>query len=281
MALLKRVTAVSVCLALSRLMLLCAPPDAPQHAGQVNALIPSATRNAQTLKVRDGIDWNDLLKTEHSGRLRAGLVDGSILSLGSDSELRVVQHDAASQQTSIEMSYGKVRNRVVKITQPSGKFEVKTPNAVIGVVGTDFYVGYAPNRTTVICYKGVVTVTPLGGAHATKSPDQSGQTASSNNAITVSAGQMVEITTEIPAEGFQLRPVQPSAEQASMRDTDVRDTPDLPVVRTHLVRNIILGVGLAATGWAVGITQLHTGAPPPPPQPPQIIKCPPNSPKCG
>ena len=39
--------------------------------------------------------------------MRAGLTDGSILSVGSNSELRVVQHDAASQQTSLEMNYGK------------------------------------------------------------------------------------------------------------------------------------------------------------------------------
>ena len=58
--------------------------------------------------------WNDLLKTEQKGRLRAGLTDGSILSLGSNSELRVVQHDAASQQTSLEMNLGKVRSKVVQ-----------------------------------------------------------------------------------------------------------------------------------------------------------------------
>ena len=144
--------------------------QAGQRAGQINALIPAATKNEQATKAKDDLDWNDLLKTAASGRLRAGLDDGSILSVGSNSELRVLQHDAASQQTSLEMNAGRLRSKVVKITQPNGKFEVHTPNAVIGVIGTDFYVEYGGNKTTVICYTGAVTVTPLGGAHARTIP---------------------------------------------------------------------------------------------------------------
>jgi hypothetical protein len=117
--------------------------------------------------------------------------------VGSNSELRVLQHNTASQQTSLELSAGRLRSKVVKITQPNGKFEVHTPNAVIGVIGTDFYVQYDSNKTTVICYSGVVSVTPLGGAHANNNPSNAG------NAVTLAAGQMVEVTTEVPAGGFQ------------------------------------------------------------------------------
>src|ERR1700756_2244983 len=191
----RRLIAAVLWLLLSSLPALCAPGD---HAGQINALVPAASRNSAPAKVKDDLQWNDLLQTGSSGRVRAGLADGSILSLGSNSELRVVQHDAASQQTSLEVNFGKVRSKVVKITQPSGKFEMKTPNAVIGVVGTDFYVGYEANRTTVICYTGQVTVTPLGNA---KVLHNSGQ--ASGNSIAVSAGQMVVISTELPPDGYQ------------------------------------------------------------------------------
>jgi hypothetical protein len=60
------------------------------------------------------LNWNDLLQTEHTGRVRAGLKDGSILSVGSDSELRIVQHDSAAQQTS-------PRNGFWQGAQPSGE----------------------------------------------------------------------------------------------------------------------------------------------------------------
>ena len=70
----------------------------------------------------------------------------------------------------MDMSYGKLRSQVVKITKPDGKYEVRTPNAVIGVIGTDFYVGYENGLTTVICYVGKVPVTAVGTAKVVKSP---------------------------------------------------------------------------------------------------------------
>jgi hypothetical protein len=234
---------------------LCAPPAGGQPAGQIRALIPKATRNATVAKVNDDLEWNDLLKTEQKGRLRVGLTDGSILSLGSNSELRVVQHDAASQQTSLEMNVGKVRSQVVKITQPAGKFEMTTPNAVIGVIGTEFYVSYDGNRTTVICYTGKVSVTPIGNAKVVRNSGESTQ-----NQVMVNAGQMVVISSEIPPAGFEPQSTPPEVQRASIQDTNVPDT--LPPVRhAHLVRNVIITVGIAAVGWAVGVTQLRTSAP--------------------
>src|ERR1022692_1255122 len=186
------------------LLLLVVPalgaPSGDQPAGEVQRLIPDASRNAHPLAVKDTLQWNDLLKTNAKGRVRAGLTDGSILSLGSNSELKVVQHDASSQQTLLEMNYGKLRNQVVKITQPGGKYEVKTPNAVIGVIGTDFYVGYDNNQTTVICYKGQLLVTPTSGATAINSNNA---TTAPNAGITVTAGQMVVVGAKDLASELQ------------------------------------------------------------------------------
>jgi hypothetical protein len=245
----RRFTAVFVSFLLSPLPALCAPQGGGQRAGQINAMIPAATRNAQTAKANDELHWNDLLKTEHSGRVRAGLTDGSILSLGSDSELRIVQHDATSQQTSLEINYGKVRSQVQKITQPGGKFEMKTPNAVIGVIGTDFYVGYEANRTTVICYEGQLSVTPIGNAQV---QNNTGQASSAGGAIALAAGQMVEITSEIPPAGFHITQVPPSAAQNGILATNVPDEGPRPGPPDHTGRWVALGSALAV-GLAVGI----------------------------
>ena len=166
MSLFKRSVAMVLCSLLTGLPTMAQPAASNQVAGQINALIPAATRNSQTAKVKEELNWNDLLKTEKTGRVRAGLKDGSILSVGSESELRIVQHDTVSQQTELEMDFGKVRSQVTKVTKSGGKFEMKTPNAVIGVIGTDFYTSFEGNKTTVICYKGQVTVTPVGSAVA-------------------------------------------------------------------------------------------------------------------
>src|ERR1700734_2014655 len=74
------------------------PQAAGQRAGQIDAMIPSASVNSQTAQLQEPLQWNDLLATTPNGRVRAGLTDGSLLSLGSNSELRIVQHDATSQQ---------------------------------------------------------------------------------------------------------------------------------------------------------------------------------------
>jgi ferric-dicitrate binding protein FerR (iron transport regulator) len=198
--------------------LLAAPDN--QTAGEVKALIPAASRNAQPLHLKDSLQWNDLLKTAPEGRLRVGLTDGSILSLGSNSELKVVKSDSASQQTSIEVNYGKLRSKVVQITKPDGKFEVKTPNAVVGVIGTDFYVGFANNQTTVICYAGRLAVTPAAGAKVLKGGNAP---AGATNAIMLTTGQMVVIGFEIPPGGYQASSAPAPLMEASMLDTDVPD----------------------------------------------------------
>jgi FecR protein len=257
---LKRSIAGLLCFLLTTLPVLSAPQAGGQHAGEIDALIPAAMRNGQTATVKEDLQWNDLLKTERSGRVRAGLTDGSILSVGSNSELRVVQHDGASQQTSLELNVGKVRSRVTKITQPGGKFEMKTPNAVIGVIGTDFYAEYESNKTTVICYEGRVSVTPLGAVQVA----QNGQTSTTNNAISVAAGQMVVITTVIPPGGFQITDTPPALQQTTLLATDVPETngPPTKIGRGgHGLRNafiasgIVVGVGLGvALGTRVGNT---------------------------
>ena len=259
----KRITAILVCFMISPLAGLCDPQGA-QHAGQIDALIPSATRNAQPAKAKDEIDWNDLLKTAHSGRVRAGLTDGSILSVGSDSELRVVQHDGASQQTSLELTYGRVRNQVTNITKPGGKYELKTPNAVIGVIGTDFTALYKGNKTTVWCHKGRVKVTPLG-----KVAKNSGQQSSTDNSVTLTEGQMVVITSDIPPGGFQASNTPPDEAQNVLLSTDVPDG-NLPPPGgnhgnpTHATRTLLIGGALSlglALGLGLGTRNSGSGSP--------------------
>ena len=239
---------VLLSLLLAATPMFAAPTDG-QTAGEVKALIPAAWRNSQPVKVKDGLAWNDLLQTSDQGRLRAGLTDGSILSLGSNSALRVVQHDAVSQQTSMDMSYGKLRSQVVRITKPDGKFEVKTPNAVIGVIGTDVYVGYENGLTTVVCYVGKVSVTAVGTAKVVRKSEQ----ANSDQAqVTLLPGQLVVIGMKAPPEGFS-----PESEviSASMEDTNVNPHPVF-IAHPKVWIPIVAGV---AGGLATGLVLTYGG----------------------
>lgn len=145
------------------------PQATGQRAGEVSRVIPavSIARGSKTItaSAKTIIDWQDLVNTQTSARARIALDDGSVLNVGSESSLKVVKHDAAAQQTELELTYGKLRSQAQKITKADGKFEVKTPAGVAGVVGTDFYVGYDNSTGTmdVIVFEGIVRVCNLAG----------------------------------------------------------------------------------------------------------------------
>ncbi len=148
------------------LLLLAAPSAADTSAGSVSALLPNAkieragsiTPAARGAQVQE----NDLLRTDDQGRVRIKLLDQSVLSIGVNSQLRVVKHDATSRQTSVELNFGKLRAQVAKITRAGGKFEVRTPTAVAGVIGTDFGVDASdPDVTKFICISGNVQLSSV------------------------------------------------------------------------------------------------------------------------
>ena len=146
-----------------------APQAAGQHAGEVSRVIPAVSigRGPKTItaSAKTAVDWQDLVNTQVNARARIALVDGSVLNVGSESSMKIVKHDAGAQQTELELTYGKLRTQAQKIAKPDGKFEVRTPAGVAGVVGTDFFLGYdnATNTMNVIVFEGFVKVCNLAG----------------------------------------------------------------------------------------------------------------------
>ena len=182
-----------------------------QRAGQVAGTIPSGEiqRPSGNLAAAMGTEvlWDDMVTTTPSGRTRIGLDDGSILNIGSGASLRVVQHNAASQQSNLTLTFGQMRART-KLSKSGASFEVRTNTAVIGVIGTDFWVDAQPTLTRVIVFEGAVRVTSLAGA-----------------AVMVAAGQMVSVPSGQPPSAAS--PASQAEMQEAADDTDV-GTPALP-----------------------------------------------------
>ena len=156
---------------LAALLALASWPEAlaqvtAQRAGQVAAQIPAGQieRPAGNLPADVGaaVLWDDLVTTLVRGRVRVTLDDGSILNIGSGSNLRVVKHDATTQQTDLILTYGQMRVRT-KLRQPAGSFTVRTSTAVAGVIGTDFWILSTPTMTHVIVFEGALTITGVAG----------------------------------------------------------------------------------------------------------------------
>ena len=233
-----QVLALALCFLLSPLNVFAEAGASAQAAGQITSLIPAATRNNTPVKYKDDVHWNDVIQTEKAGRARIGLTDGSILSVGSNSRLKITQHDAETQQTQVELEYGKLRNRVVAITKPDGTYQVHTPNAVASVVGTDFSVTFNPATevTTVVVYSGTVVVNGSGAA--------------AGKQVTIQAGQMVEVSKD----GMGMPQITPAAvQQASISDTTTENG-TTAASNSHFLRNLLIGLGVAVASVAIGVT---------------------------
>jgi hypothetical protein len=141
-------------------------PASGTKAGSVTALLPTAhlSRTVNSKDVTkdaakgDDVLWQDTIRTEKGGRARITLTDQSILSVGSQAELKVIKHDAKTQQTQLELTYGKIRAEVTTVTKDGGGFEVKTPTAVAGVIGTVFGMDSSPVETSFLCMSGLVNI---------------------------------------------------------------------------------------------------------------------------
>ena len=240
-----RFIAVLLSLLLSPVSGYCYQAAAGQAAGSVSALDPAATRNSGVLNNHDQVQWNDLLQTNQSGRLRVSLRDGSILSLGSNSQMRVVQHDPVAQQTTLELLFGRLRSQVVKLTQPNSKFEVHTPTAVAGVIGTDLLLIVTADRTTVIVFSGVVQVTPLNGAGGAPNQSQSAK---------VSQNQQVDVTANGvgPVQAITQQMIRQLISQTAVSHAGMAASAGVQA-GTSTLRAVLIGLASVAAGAGVGI----------------------------
>src|SRR5271163_1348792 len=131
-----------------------------QHAGKLTAVLPVVNVIRGPLQnpasTAEAIYWGDVINTGHLARARVALDDGSVLSVGSDSNLTVTKHDATQQQTELDLNYGRVRANAVKQVKPNSSFQISTPTGVAGVVGTDFALDSEGDTTRIVVYEGKV-----------------------------------------------------------------------------------------------------------------------------
>ena len=208
------------------------------EAGQVSRLVPQVQidRASQHLvaAVSDRVFWNDDLRSGPTGRAHVTLKDGSQLNLGSDSNLRILQHDAQAQQTSLDLILGRMRGRITKMTRPGAKFEVHTPMGTAGLVGTDFSLLVTDDYTELMVFEGEVRFTTLNG-----------------QVIPVSAGNKVRISKAGVVDGPLLATAQEVQTAENLTDmTGPANQGAVAVASRPLAPLVITLTGTAA---AVGI----------------------------
>src|ERR1700687_3489808 len=213
-------------------------------AGQVSRLLPDVQidrASQQTVaSIAAPVYWNDELRSTSSGRARVSLTDGSLLNLGSNSALRVLQHDAQAQQTSLDLAVGRMRGQVVKLSRPGAKFDISTPAGVAGLVGTDFYLLATPDYTELMVFEGVVRFTSFA----------------SGQPVTTTAGMKVQISRDGTVTGPLVATAEEMQEAKAATDVPVGAAPGtqtgghsslLPVKISVVTGAAVIGIGFALT----------------------------------
>jgi hypothetical protein len=154
---------IAVCTSLLLALPLDVAAQAAQPAGKITTVLPivNVVRGPQQIAANTSqeVFWGDVINTGHLARARIALTDGSILSVGSDSNLTIAKHDPVGQQTDLDLNYGQVRARAVKLVKPDAHFRVRTPVGVAGVVGTEMIVQLSvEGLMQVFCMEGTCQV---------------------------------------------------------------------------------------------------------------------------
>ncbi len=107
---------------------------------------------AQPLSVGGAIQEGDVIHVPADCHVAMAIEDGSVIQLPSSASLTVsaLRKNAleAEPEVRLELSRGRVEINVKKNRSRNTPFEVVTPKAVMGVRGTEFRVGYSPDKDT-------------------------------------------------------------------------------------------------------------------------------------
>jgi FecR protein len=172
-------------------------------AGKITTVLPivNVIRGQQQIPaaVNAQVFWGDTINTGHLARARVVLDDGSVLSVGSDSNLMIGKHDPAAQQTELDLNYGRVRAKAAALVKPDSHFRVRTPVGVAGVVGTEVAVIFDPAsaQMNVICLEGTCQVCDLAGNCVTLHAGQESSVHNNSSPTAPSPASPVNVTDAV------------------------------------------------------------------------------------
>ncbi len=140
---------------------LAAPCAAQTAVCEVAALIGSAQRAGEALKVGSPLAAGDEIQTAADSRLRLKCRDGSSLVMAANSQLRIEAFEIKEGKRT-EARFNLVVGLIGQKVAAGGGWNVRTPSAVTAVRGTEFTVEASDKTTAVLMQSGQVDVRPAG-----------------------------------------------------------------------------------------------------------------------
>lgn len=129
--------------------------------GEVDVLTLGKTSR---LKVEDWVEEGAVVKTAEKSFVKLVFIDKSQMNIGPGSEMKIEKFGEQDSGV-IDLVKGKIRSQVTKdylqMDKNKSKLFIKTPNAVLGVRGTDFMISTNGKASSVILFEGAVSFNKL------------------------------------------------------------------------------------------------------------------------
>ncbi|WP_457570037.1 FecR family protein [Desulfurobacterium sp.] len=123
--------------------------------GRVEIVKKGTFRGVNWKKLDGKLYVGDIVRTKRKSSAVIGFFDGTRVKLSENSRLYIEKY-ILSEGTNINVTTGKVIFKVSK--RVDGEFKVTTPEAIIGVKGTEFAVVVEPGQTIVAVANGIVDI---------------------------------------------------------------------------------------------------------------------------
>lgn len=129
--------------------------------GEVDVLTLGKTSK---LKVEDWVEDGSVVKTGEKSFVKLVFIDKSQMNIGPGSEMKIEKFGEKDSGV-IDLVKGKIRSQVTKdylqMDRNKSKLFIKTPNAVMGVRGTDFMISTNGQTTSTILFEGSISFNRL------------------------------------------------------------------------------------------------------------------------
>jgi hypothetical protein len=124
------------------------------------------------LKVDDWVEDGSVVKTADKSFAKLIFIDKSQMNIGPNSEMKIEKF-SGNDSGVIDLVKGKIRSQVTKdylqMNKDKSKLFIKTPNAVMGIRGTDFMISTNGKTTSAILFEGSVVFNKMESRGITNS----------------------------------------------------------------------------------------------------------------
>lgn len=153
---------------------------AATRVGQVSRILHTAQAvtegDTHDLSANSDIHLNDVIMTGEDARLEITFTDGTLVTLGENASLVIDNfvYQPSANQSLVDLA---IKGAFRFITGQAGRLSqstiaVRTPFAIIGVRGTDFFGGPLDGQFGVLLFEGAVAVTNQQGEAVLDRPGQ-------------------------------------------------------------------------------------------------------------